>query len=187
MPNITFITWNQNKADYLAKYLGFPVEHIKLDLDELQSLDLREIVEHKVKQAFEIIWKPVIVEDVSLEFEALGKLPGPFIRFFLDELPVEKICSLLDNKSRKATGRCMYGYYDGEQLAFFEGSLEGEIAKIPGRDNRYGRDRIFIANGYTVTRSELNEEDYQKVYLQIKPIEAVKEFLASLKFWILNL
>lgn len=72
---VTFITGNQNKADYLAKYLGFPVAHQKIHLDELQSLSLREIVEHKVKQAYDIIKKPVLVEDVSLEFSALGRLP----------------------------------------------------------------------------------------------------------------
>ena len=51
------------------------VLHEKIDLDEIQSLDLREIVEHKVRQAYEKIKKPVLVEDTSLRFEALGKLP----------------------------------------------------------------------------------------------------------------
>lgn len=49
--------------------------HEKIDLDEIQSLDLREIVEHKVRQAFEKTGKPVLVEDTSLRFEALGNLP----------------------------------------------------------------------------------------------------------------
>jgi hypothetical protein len=40
---VTFITGNQKKADYLASYLGFAVDHRKLDLDEIQSLDLRKI------------------------------------------------------------------------------------------------------------------------------------------------
>ena len=179
MKTVTFITWNQNKADYLAKYLGFPIEHTKVDMDELQSLDLKEIVEHKVKQAYSVVWKPVIVEDVSLEFEALGRLPGPFIRFFLEELEVERICSLLDGKSRKAIGRCMYGYYDGEKLEFFEWSMQGEIAQKSWRDNRYGRDRIFIPKWYETVRSELSDEDYQKVYLHIKPIEALRKFLIT--------
>lgn len=65
MTTIVFITGNQGKADYLANFLDFPVEHIKLDLDELQSMDLRVIVEHKIRQAYAIVKKPVIVEDVG--------------------------------------------------------------------------------------------------------------------------
>lgn len=85
MANITFITGNQNKADYLAKYLGFPVRHQKVDLDEVQSLDLHEIVEHKVRQAYGTIGSPVLVEDVALEFSALGRFPGTFIKLLDDE------------------------------------------------------------------------------------------------------
>lgn len=75
MKPITFITGNPKKAEYLAKYLGFPVEHEKIDLDEIQSLDLREIVEHKVRQAYAQVRQPVLVEDVSLEFSCLGRIP----------------------------------------------------------------------------------------------------------------
>ena len=75
MKSITFITGNQKKVEYLRKYLGIPLEHRKIDLDEIQSLDLREIVEHKVKQVYESIRSPVLVEDVSLVFEDWGNLP----------------------------------------------------------------------------------------------------------------
>ena len=180
MKQITFITGNQGKADYLAKYLGFPVEHQKLDLDEIQSLDLREIVEHKVKQAYEQIKKPVIVEDVSLEFSALGRLPGTFIRFFVDEVPFEVICSLLDGKDRKAIARCVFGYYDGKRLELFEGSMSGKIAEVPAGKNGFGWDRLFIPEGYTMTRAEMGEEDDRKTYLQIKPFEQFKHFLEEL-------
>lgn len=71
MQSITFITGNQKKADSLIKFLGLPILHQKIELEELQSLDLKVIVEHKVKQAYEKIGKPVLVEDVSLEFTAL--------------------------------------------------------------------------------------------------------------------
>ncbi|MCX6820120.1 MAG: non-canonical purine NTP pyrophosphatase [Candidatus Adlerbacteria bacterium] len=179
MQDITFITGNQNKADYLAKYLGFSVKHVKLDLGELQSMDLKEIVEHKVRQAYSKIQSPVIVEDVSLGFEALGGLPGPFIKFFIDRMPFETICSLLAGKSRKATATCVFGYYDGEILKLFEGGLDGEIAEVPAGDGGYGWDKIFIPDGYTQTRAQLSEADDQKTYLQIKPFAALKEFLLS--------
>lgn len=176
---VTFITGNQNKADYLAKYLGFPVDHVKLDLDELQSLDLKEIVEHKVRQAYEKIKSPVIVEDVSLEFAALGTLPGPFIKFFIEQIPFETICSMVNNQTREATAKCVFGYYDGENLQLFEGQLGGQIAEAPAGENGYGWDKIFIPEGYSVTRAQLGEEDDQKTYVQIKPFAQLKKFLGS--------
>lgn len=175
---ITFITGNPKKAEYLEKYLGFPVLHKKLDLDELQSLDLREVVEHKVRQAYTKIWTPVLVEDVSLEFKALGRLPGTFIKFFITEIPYENICRLLDNRDRRAIARCGYGYYDGDHFEYFSGMLHWTISEHPGKENGFGWDRIFIPEWYAAIRSELGEEDYKKVYLQIKPLEKVREF-----FW----
>lgn len=86
MKDITFITGNQHKADFLAKHLGMPIAHHKLDLDEIQSTDLRVVVEHKAKQAYEILQKPVLVEDAGLTLTALGNLPGPFIKWFVAEL-----------------------------------------------------------------------------------------------------
>jgi inosine triphosphate pyrophosphatase len=179
MKKIIFITGNQGKADYLSRYLGFPVDHKKIDLDEIQSLNLKKIVEHKVRQAYGIVKKPVIVEDVSLEFAALGKLPGPFIRFFVDTVPFGTICSLVDGKTRKATARCVFGYFDGKDLKLFEGKLEGKIAKRPAGKNGYGWDRIFIPDGYLVTRASLGADDDRKTYLKAKPFAKLKRFLLS--------
>ena len=175
--NVTFITGNQAKADYLSKYLGMNLKHTKIDLDEIQSLDLKSIVEHKARQAYEIVKSPVLVEDVSLEMKAFGRLPGPFIRFYVDEVPFETICRSLDGLDRAAVARCTFGYFDGKNLEFFEGHLHGEIAEHPAGDNGYGWDRIFIPEGYSVTRACLNEDEDRKTYLRIKPLQAVKEYL----------
>ncbi|HPA30513.1 MAG TPA: non-canonical purine NTP pyrophosphatase, partial [Bacteroidia bacterium] len=58
------------------KLLGLKIKNQKLNLEEIQSLNVSEIVEHKVKQAYNLIGSPVLVEDVSLEFEELNGLPG---------------------------------------------------------------------------------------------------------------
>jgi inosine triphosphate pyrophosphatase len=180
MKRVTFITGNKNKAEYLAEYLGFPVEHIKLDLDEIQSLDLKEVVRHKVRQAYKEVEGPVLVEDVSLRFTALGQLPGTFIKWFLDELGLEGLCRLIDGKDRTAVASCVFGYFDGETEKYFEGSLNGTVAQNPTGDGGFGWDQIFIPEGYDVTRAELSKEDDAKTYLQIKPFEALKTYLASL-------
>ena len=182
MKKIIFITGNARKAEYLENFLGFPVKHQKIDLDEIQSLDLRKIVEHKVKQAYEIVKKPVLVEDVSLEFEALGGLPGPFIRFFIEKMPLEKICSMLDGRNRKAVAKCVYGYCDGKILKLFEGKLDGKIAERPEGDRCYGFDSLFSPKGDAATRASLyGSEDDKKTYLKFKPLAKVKKFLISLQ------
>lgn len=178
MASVTFITGNQAKADYLAKYLDFPVAHHKLDLEEIQSLELAKIVDHKVRQAYGLLKSPVIVEDVSLEFTAFGQLPGPFIKFFIEQVPLETICRMLpDGMDRSATARCVFGYYDGQELKLFEGSMRGHISKQPAGDGGYGWDKIFIPDGYETTRASLPEEDDRKTYLQIKPFAPLKEYL----------
>jgi len=177
MKNVVFITGNQRKADYLAELLGYPVDHVKVDLDEIQSLDLHEVVKHKMRQAYDQIKHPVLVEDVALEFSALGKLPGTFIKWFLEELNLEGLCRLVDGKDRTATARCVFGYFDGQTETFFEGSLKGSVSEQPAGNGGYGWDPVFIPEGYSVTRAELSAEDDQKTYLQIKPLGQVKDFL----------
>lgn len=180
MQSITFITWNQKKADYLAKYLWIEVLHEKIELDEIQSLNLDEVVTHKVKQAYEKAEKPVLVEDTSLIFLALGKLPGTFIRFFVQEIGHEWLCRLLDGKDRSALASTKYAYYDGKHLEIFTGELRWTIAEHPGIDNWFGWDRIFIPEWFACVRPELNEEDYKTTYFKVKPIESVRDFLLSL-------
>ena len=179
MHKITFITGNQSKADYLARYLGIAIAHQKVELEEIQSLDLRTVVEYKVRQAYEAVKGPVLVEDVALEFKALGRLPGTFIRFFVDEVPFEAICRMLDGLSREATARCVFGFYDGQELHFFEGSMNGTIAEHPRGEHGYGWDRIFIPKGYTQTRAEMSEVDDEKTYTIIKPFSQLREFLTK--------
>ncbi len=177
-----FITGNQNKADYLAKLLGLELDHRKVDLDEIQSVDLHEVVAHKAKQAYEVIGEPVLIEDVSLEFAALGGLPGPFIKFFVETTGLEAICRMLDGfEDRSATAKCAYGYFDGSRLEVIEGSIEGTIAQQPSAGEMgFGWDKIFIPSGYGGrTRADLEQEEYDTLYSKIKSIDQLRQFLSS--------
>lgn len=177
----TFITGNSNKAKYFEQYAGIEIDQLKLDQDEIQSLDLVEVVTKKAQQAYDQLQKPVFVEDVSLELTALGKLPGTFIKFFIEELGLEKICRMLDSfEDRSATGRTAYAYCDEHGVKVFEGSIQGIVPKHPMGESGFGWDPIFIPDGHEVSRALLNEVDYEKVYLQIKPIKQLAEYIKSL-------
>lgn len=96
---------------------------------------------------------------------------------------VEKMCRMLDGfENRRAVATCMFGYFDGSTLEFFEGTLGGEIAEHPRGDGGYGFDRIFIPDGFGgKTAGELSAADYDAYYTTIKPFAAVREFLLNLQ------
>lgn len=89
--NLTFITSNPMKVEQLGWHLKFPVTHESLELPEIQSLNLDEVVTYKARAAFDHIQAPVLVEDFSLVIPALGKLPGPLIKYFLEEIGADGI------------------------------------------------------------------------------------------------
>ncbi len=182
MGKVIFITGNQAKADFLAKYLGHEVEHRKLDLNEIQSLDQHEITENKARQAYEKLHVPVLVEDVSLTIKAMGKLPGPFIRWFEQELGHQGICKLVDSfDDRTAIASVVYAYFDGESIKFFDGKLNGQIAKQPSRDDGFGWNSIFIPDGSTKTSAEMDEKETQRFSLRTTTVyPEIKKFLSNL-------
>lgn len=181
MQKTVFITGNQNKADYLSRQLGMELEHQKIDLDELQSVNLHEIVEHKLKQAYDFVQAPVLVEDVSLTFTALGALPGPYIKWFVDYAGAEACCKMLDGfDDRSATISCTFGFYDGKTIRYFDSTMPGYIAHEPKGVNGFGFDTFFINEGKQVTRAQMPQEEVERTYATVmKPFGQVREFLES--------
>jgi inosine triphosphate pyrophosphatase len=175
-----FITGNMDKVAYLEKTLGIALEHHKLDLDEIQSADPQKVIEHKVRQAYDILGKPVLVEDTILGFNALHGLPGPFVKFFVDaENGLETMCRILDGfDDRSAYATATYGYFDGNDLRFFAGKLDGIIAEHPRGEGGYGWDKIFEPKGYGGrTRAELDESEDIESYHKIRDFEGLRAFL----------
>ena len=86
---ITFVTGNAKKLEEVRAILGsqFPHSLVSRDLDlpEYQGSP-EEVVREKCREAARRVAGPVIVEDTSLGFTALGGLPGVYIKWFLKEV-----------------------------------------------------------------------------------------------------
>lgn len=79
---------------------------------------------------------------------------------------------------RSAYGSVIYGYFDGNNLRFFEGRLNGTIAEHPRGDGGYGWDRIFIPDGYNnLTRAELSAQDDIETYNKLRDTKGLLDFL----------
>ncbi len=180
MTKLTFITGNAGKAKYLSDYFHFPVEHIKLDLKEIQSLDLTEVVDDKARRAYEIVKNPVLVEDVSLVFNGLKSLPGPLIKWFLDTLGNEGLCRLLDGlKDRSAFAEVQFAICDERGVHTFSGSMEGTIAQAPRGEVGFGWDPIFIPAGYEKTWAEMTNDEKHATSMRKIALEKLAAFLSK--------
>lgn len=177
---VTFITSNPGKARMLGQYLDFPVIHKDIDLTEIQSLDLAEIIEHKAKEAYKHLHSPVLVEDASLRFLALGKLPGPLIKWFLTELSTHGLCQLLDqHEDRSALAEVQFGFYDGQSFLVFAGEREGSIAPAPRGTNGFGWDSIFIPNGSHKTWAEMTDEESRETSMRSGALKELEDYLKT--------
>ncbi len=178
MKNLTFITGNPGKAKYLSDYFHLPVEHIKLDLKEIQSLNLEEVVRDKAERAYEIVKTPVLVEDVALTFSELKSLPGPLIKWFLETLNNDGLCQLLNNFSnREALAEVKFAICDGKDTHVFTGSMEGTIAENPRGEMGFGWDPVFIPKGHTKTWAEMTEDEKHQTSMRKIALEQMADFL----------
>lgn len=178
MKDLTFVTGNPGKAQQIKKYLRIPIGHHELDLDEIQSLNLDEIIAHKAKEAYKKLQKPVLVDDTSLTIHTFGHLPGPFIKWFLKELGDTGICKLVANlEDKSATAELALGLFDGVKMNIFKGVLQGSIAASPAGDNGFGWDTIFIPEGYNQTRAQMSGEDYDATSPRDIAIQKLAQYL----------
>ncbi len=177
MENITFITGNPGKAEQVAFYLHHPVNHHKLDLTEVQSLDLEEVVRAKAAEAYSILGSPVLVEDVSLTFPALGRLPGPLIKWFLQELENEGLCRLLDGKDRAVVAEVLFGYHDGTTCHLFSGIINGTVADHPRGTMGFGWSPIFVADDHDKTLAEMPLDEQKDINMRSIALKKLQEFL----------
>jgi non-canonical purine NTP pyrophosphatase (RdgB/HAM1 family) len=178
MKKLTFVTGNIHKANLLQQSIGFPISHHEMDLTEIQSLDLKEIITHKVEEAYSILKTPVLVHDTALYFNALGHLPGPFIKWFSESIGNDGLCQILNNfTDRSAFAVVNLGFYDGEQMRIFEERLDGRISDNPSGNKGFGWDPIFIPEGFDKTRADLNSSEYEENSLTHKVAKQAKIFL----------
>lgn len=179
MHRLTFITGNPGKAAQLSRHLAYEVDHKKLDVHEIQSLNLEEVAIHKSKEAYKLMGTPVLVEDTALTFKALGSLPGPFIKWFLESLGNDGMAKLLDGYSdRSALAEVCFALCDEHGVQTFTGTTEGTVAPESRGEKGFGWDPIFIPKGHTETWGEMDidqQRDTSMRRIALKKLQAYLE------------
>ena len=174
MISFIFVTQSSNKVAEVERILGIKLEHVDLDLPEIQAVELEDVVTQKVKYAYEVLGKkPVMVEDTGLFIEAWNGLPGALIKWFVKQVGGTGICKMMDGfPNRKARAKTIVATYDG-QLNISTGEVVGQIALVPRGNSGFGWDNIFIPDEASETFAEMSPEMKDKYSMRRLAFEAM--------------
>ncbi len=151
---ITLVTGNIEKQKEIEAIIGFPLAIESLDLREIQSMNLEEVAIAKAQEAYQWIAKPLIVDDVSFEVEALNGFPGPLVKWWENVVGYEAMVEFVRGKSTAVKAIAMAVYTDGQQWITATGEWRGHLAPRAGTDG-FGFDFYFVPEGQAQTAAEL--------------------------------
>ena len=173
---IYFVTSNAGKVHEISQLIP-DIEQLDLNLNEIQSLDPQEVIEHKLTQAAEVHPGTLLVDDTSLVLNCLGQLPGPLMKWFMKSLGLTGIAELTERYGNPAAiARTTLGFRDENgDHHFFVGQITGYVTRPRG--GGFGWDPIFIPDGYDKTFGELGVEIKNRISMRQKAIGHLKAFL----------
>ena len=145
LSSLAFVTSSQHKYREAEAILGLALERVAVDLPEVQGLDVVEVAREKARAAFDLLGRPVLVEDTSLELAALGGFPGPLVRWLLEAAGPAAIARMLDGfADRRARARCAALAWDGTREWLGVGEVSGTIAREAAGASGFGWDVVFL-------------------------------------------
>lgn len=174
---IAFVTGNRGKLEEVRRiWCGLPegppavLEAVALDLPEIQSLDLVEVLRAKGEEAHRRLGRPVVVDETALDIDAFHGFPGPLVKWMLESLGAEGMAAAAlaaaerEGRSVGATARCAALYFDGAGTELMgEGAEHGTLV-LPGRgEHGFGWDPVFLPAGESRTYGELAGEEKDRL------------------------
>ncbi|KAK8864450.1 inosine triphosphate pyrophosphatase [Kwoniella newhampshirensis] len=186
MTSFVFVTGNANKLKEVNAILaaggtGVQVTSESVDVPEVQG-STQEVAIAKCSSAAEKLGTACVTEDTALCFEALGGLPGPYIKDFLGKLGHDGLNTLLSGfPTTRATALCTFAYSPGpgQTPILFEGRTEGNIVP-PRGPTHFGWDPIFApVEGEGLTYAEMDGAKKNAISHRYRALEKLRVYLAE--------
>lgn len=142
------VSGNKGKVAEARLIAGADLAAAEMDLPEIQSLDMLEILRGKAAAAWDALRQPVVVEEAGLELAALNGFPGPLVKWMLEAMGADGIARVTESLGDgRAIARCQLLYKDGDAEIVAEGSTTGTLVR-PGRGSHgFGWDPVFLPDG----------------------------------------
>lgn len=188
MHRLVFVSGNANKVKEVKAILSgistVEVTNQAIDLPELQGT-VEDVAREKCRIAVERCQGPgVITEDTALCFDAMGGLPGVYIKWFLEKLGHEGLNKMLDGfETRSAYALCTLAYAaaPGIEPILFQGRTDGAIVRPRTKAGKplFGWDPIFEITSTGKTYAEMDDDQKNQISHRFKAFDKLKKHLAE--------
>jgi len=122
------------------------------------------------------------VEDTCLCFNALGGLPGPYIKWFLKALQPSGLHRMLSSwEDKSAYALCTFAFSPGgenDEVVLFEGRTDGTIVSPRGPPD-FGWDPCFQPLGYEHTYAEMDKAVKNTISHRRRALNRLREHFDS--------
>jgi non-canonical purine NTP pyrophosphatase (RdgB/HAM1 family) len=157
---LILVSSNPNKGIEAERILGMRVLRVAMPLPEIQAATVEEITRYKLDVARTKSYGRLIVEDVSLGFDALGNFPGPYVRWLLEAAGGKGLAAIAYAlNDRAARAQCCVGYWNGREAKMFIGETAGQILVEPRGERHFGWDAWFQPGGSDKTFAQMSDDD----------------------------
>ena len=168
---ILFATQNQHKRDEVQALVGHQFNILSLhDLQFTAELpETHETLEENALEKALFVYQQFSIdcfsEDTGLEIDALDGAPGVYSARYAGDgkKPQDNVAKVLkeleDNDNRKARFRTVICLFYHNETQYFEGIVNGTIAKKPAGEKGFGYDPIFIPEGTALTFAQMNASE----------------------------
>ncbi|MGE4167977.1 MAG: non-canonical purine NTP pyrophosphatase [Candidatus Babeliales bacterium] len=180
-----YATGNSSKfktsASFIPQNAQIELKQFACNLFEEQTEDQVEIAVSKAKQAWELLQKPLLVDEVGVYFHKYNNFPGAFTKFVYKGLGFDGVYKLMNDGDELSILLIIVYIYGPDQYKIFTIRKTGFFKKS---DREYDKnapfDLVFVPQGLDKTYIELEEfpEIYNKVYYRAVGMREVLEFIS---------
>lgn len=180
---VKFVSSNQRKIDNFKLFInkhGEDFEPTKLDLDELQTDNSKDLAIAKALQAFEKVHEALFVNDAGWEIPALNGFPGPYMKYINQWFKPEDFLNLIKEKTDRRI--ILWDYFacvnkEGK-VEVFQESYEATILENPIGEGS-SIDRITSFNSIGKAISQISDEDRLKIFGESKVWKEIADWIKS--------
>ncbi|MBL4587855.1 hypothetical protein JKY79_00765 [Candidatus Babeliales bacterium] len=169
--SIYYATSNSGKFSEIQRYCknyapDVEVKQFKYDLPELQNDDQIAIAVHKAETAWNLLKKPVLVDDSGLFIKRYKGLPGTMSKYAMHSLGLEGVMRLIDDQEPANFIVTLAFAHETGKIETFQGICKGHLIKIeemPQKDH-LPYSNFFVPEGHYLPYAQLRGTPAEKVF-----------------------